>query len=206
MQVIPGQRPGDQVGDQHRNGELPQQQEHHIADARPEHLADADFLGAAPGGEGGQTEQAHAGDEDGDGDKDREHLSLLVVGAVELFETVIEEAVRHRNVGHEGARHALDIGQRPPSRGPAGCGWKDSAGVRAYRHRPWAQAGVRAPSFSVSAVTPTTCICALPKMKVLPRISLRRIAQGARQRALTMTLWPSFFAGSPEPSLGPPVR
>ena len=112
MQVIPGDGPGDQVGGQNGNGELPQQQEHHIADAGAEHLADADFLGAAARGESGQTEQAHAGNDNGDGDKDREHLPLFLVGAVKPLEAVIQETVRHGDIGQEGVRGPLDKGHR----------------------------------------------------------------------------------------------
>ena len=42
----------------------------------PKHLAYADLLGPAPRGEGSKAEQAEAGNEYRDADKDAEHLSL----------------------------------------------------------------------------------------------------------------------------------
>ena len=111
MQIVPGQRPGDQVGDQHGNGELPQQQPHDIPDARAEHLADADFLGAAAGGEGGQAEQAQAGDGNGDQHKDAEHRALAFVHLIELAEAVIQEAALDGADGREGPPGLVDEGQ-----------------------------------------------------------------------------------------------
>src|SRR3569833_2885048 len=70
VQPIPGDRPGDQVGNQDRDRELPQEQEDQVTGTRAEHLADADLPGAASGGESGQPDQAKAGDEDRNDDKD----------------------------------------------------------------------------------------------------------------------------------------
>ena len=47
-----------------RLGELPGEQPHDVAGAGAEHLPDADLLGAPLGGEGGEAEQAEAGDDD----------------------------------------------------------------------------------------------------------------------------------------------
>src|SRR5687767_5801640 len=46
----PGGGPGDQIGDDHRLGELPGEQFDDVAGAGAEYLADADLLGAALGG------------------------------------------------------------------------------------------------------------------------------------------------------------
>ena len=59
----PGDRPGDQIGDDHRLGELPGEQPDDVADAGAEHLPDADLLGPPLGGEGGEAEQAEAADD-----------------------------------------------------------------------------------------------------------------------------------------------
>src|SRR3984885_3086384 len=107
-QVVPGKRPGDEVGDQCRNRKLPQQQQHDVAGAASKHLADTDFLGAAAGGEGRQTEQAEAGDEYGDADENAKHLTLPFVVAVEALETVIQEVPVHGRDGREGVPGLID--------------------------------------------------------------------------------------------------
>ena len=49
----PGDRPGDQIGEQDRAGELPDEQLNDVAVARAEHLPDADLLGPMLRSEGG---------------------------------------------------------------------------------------------------------------------------------------------------------
>ena len=108
MQVVPGHRPGDGIGNQHRNGELPKQQAYDIPRAGAEHLADADFLGTALCGERGQAVEPEAGDEDGNAHKHREHAAALLVRSEELGEFVAEEDPLDRGIGCEAMPLAID--------------------------------------------------------------------------------------------------
>src|SRR6266705_3575392 len=66
VQIIVGHWPRDYIGNQHRNGELPQQEPHDIARASSEHFAEANLLGATLDGEGGNAEETETSDQDGD--------------------------------------------------------------------------------------------------------------------------------------------
>src|SRR3546814_8314709 len=59
----PGDRPRDEVGDDHRLGELPGEKAHDVARAGAHHLADADLLRPALGGERREAEKAAQDDD-----------------------------------------------------------------------------------------------------------------------------------------------
>src|SRR5580658_10458801 len=99
MEVIPSHGPRDHIGDQNRDRELPEQQEDHIASARAKYLSDTDLFGAPACGECGQSEQAQAGNKDGDAYKDTEHSALSLIGAVKLVETIVQKAAPDRGRG-----------------------------------------------------------------------------------------------------------
>src|SRR4051812_48791468 len=96
LQIVPGDRPGDGVGDQDRGRELPQQQQDHIPHPGAEYFADADLPGAAADREGSEPEQSQAGDEDGDTHEYAEHLALTLIGLIQLAEIVFQEVSLHR--------------------------------------------------------------------------------------------------------------
>ena len=96
------------IGDDHRLGELPGEQPDDVAGARAEHLPDPDLLGAPLGGEGGEAEQAEAGDDHREGREAGEHPGLRGLLLVELGDLVLAEHAVERNVGREPAPGLLD--------------------------------------------------------------------------------------------------
>src|SRR3546814_19329229 len=79
----PGDRPGDEVGYDDGLGELPGEQPHDVAAAGAHHLADADLLSPALGGEGGEAEQAEAGDDHRPQGKSREGRGAGAPGSIQ---------------------------------------------------------------------------------------------------------------------------
>src|ERR1700680_2330332 len=77
VEIIISDGPGDRIGNQHRDGELPKQEPYDVTCARPEYFADADLLGAALGGERGNAEEAETGDQNGNPDEKADHPTLL---------------------------------------------------------------------------------------------------------------------------------
>ena len=71
--------------------ELPGEQPDDVADAGAEHLADADLLGPPLGGEGGEAEQAEAGDDHGEDREAGEDLGARGFRLVELDDDVLAE-------------------------------------------------------------------------------------------------------------------
>src|SRR6185295_1735770 len=73
----------------------------------------ADLLRAPRGRERRETEESEARDHDGEQREQREHLRLPLLAAVQRLEVLIEEAPRHRLIGHELPPHRVDVLERP---------------------------------------------------------------------------------------------
>src|SRR5580692_10530456 len=125
MQVVAGEWPGDEVGDQHRNRNLSQKQQHDVASAGPEYLANADLLGAAAGREGGEAKQAQAGDEYRDADENTENLTLSLILPVHHVEAVVQEIAVDGRYRRKVVPALVDEGE----------GLRDHVGAKSHRDR-----------------------------------------------------------------------
>jgi hypothetical protein len=110
--------------------ELPGEEPDDVAHARPEDLADPDLLGAPLGGEGGQPEQAEAGDEYRQPGEAREGLPARLVGAVKLGEPALGEIGFERDGAGVAAPDLLGAGADLLRLGPLRSGRRASGNSR----------------------------------------------------------------------------
>ncbi|PAV92581.1 hypothetical protein WR25_17112 [Diploscapter pachys] len=105
-------RPGDEVGDQHRPQELPDQQLHDIARRRTQRLADPDLLDPPRGVERGKPPQTDATDHHRQPCADRKQPRRLLVGLVEVIEPVIRALAAERHLRRHPLPDRLHLRQR----------------------------------------------------------------------------------------------
>src|SRR5690606_6205587 len=92
--------------------EITRQQPDDTPHAATHHLAHADLLDAALRVEGGQAEQAKAGNDNRKPGEGREQLSEPPVVLVQGFEVVAEETPAQGKVGNHALPDAVDVGER----------------------------------------------------------------------------------------------
>ena len=105
-------RPGDEIGPEHRPGGLPQQQAHELGRSGPHSLAHADFLGSALGGRRSDPDQPQAGEQQGAAGEHEQGLGQPLDRDVQRLDVVVEE-------------HAVDwlaVAGRPPGEVDGGQG------------------------------------------------------------------------------------
>src|SRR5258708_11800949 len=84
---------GDDDGQEDEADEVAGEEGDDIGAGGAQHFADSYFLYALLRGEGGEGEEAEAGDEDGDGGEDHDQGRDLSIGLIEIVELFVEEGV-----------------------------------------------------------------------------------------------------------------
>src|SRR6185312_5606763 len=98
MHHPPGQRNGDEQGEEHEVREVAGKQDDEALRAGAEDFADADLFSPLQYVVGGEAEETETGDQDGDGREEAEDLAEAGVGLVLLVERFVEEEIVERVV------------------------------------------------------------------------------------------------------------
>ena len=108
----PRNRPGDEVGEQHRPAELPEKQRKDLARVRAQRLADPDLLGSPLRRRKGQADEAKAGEENGEAGKNREELRVALEATVQLLDMFANEGTLNLPLVTGRPPEPIDLRQR----------------------------------------------------------------------------------------------
>src|SRR5580658_8881915 len=97
----PGDGGGEKDRYEHQPDEVAGQQGENIGHRGAKDFADADLFDALPGGEGGETQEAETGDQDGDDREEEDEGGCAAISPIEVVEGFVEKGIVEGFVGNE---------------------------------------------------------------------------------------------------------